>query len=157
MWDHLQIRRRSRAKHNRHVDRVRTASRLGFEALENRIVLSATAPSLSSLPDASASLYLDFDGHFEATWGTHTNVSTAVFDIDEYPTTFSDDELAFITETWARVAEDYAPFNINVTTVEPAVLASGGPSSAANGVALRVAIGVTTSDDGFGGTSGGYS
>ena len=44
------------------------------------------------------------------------------------------------------MAEDFAPFNINVTTVEPAVLAPGMPIAAANGIALRIAIGGSTMD-----------
>jgi hypothetical protein len=46
-------------------------------------------------------------------------------------------------------AEDFAPFNINVTTVEPSVLAAGVPTSAANGKALRLAIGGTGSAAGI--------
>lgn len=103
-------------------------------------------PALNSLPGAAASLYLDFDGHFEPVWSNFTNITTPVYSIDGDFTTFSDVELNEIESIWARVAEDYAPFNINVTTVEPAVLAPGMPISAANGVALRVAIGGSTMD-----------
>jgi hypothetical protein len=104
-------------------------------------------PALNSLPGAPASLYLDFDGYFESQWGSYRNVSTPAFDQDGDPTTFSDGELAAIREIWGDVAEDFAPFNLNVTTVPPA--------SFANGVALRVAVG----GDGAwaGGGSGGMS
>ena len=98
-------------------------------------------PALNSNPGASASLYLDFNGHFEPVWGAYTNITTPAYDIDGDVTTFNDVELANIQAAWEAVAEDYAPFNINVTTVEPSVLAPGMPISAANGVALRVAIG----------------
>lgn len=74
-------------------------------------------PALNSLPGAAASLYLDFDGHFEAQWGAESNVSTPVFDRDGDPTTFDDGELAAIREIWNYVAEDFAPFQLNVTTV----------------------------------------
>jgi PhoPQ-activated pathogenicity-related protein len=90
-------------------------------------------PQLNSLPGAAASIYLDFNGHFEAVWGGYNNVTTPVYSSDADFTTFSDDEIAAITEVWKRIAEDYAPFNINVTTVEP--------PSFANKVAVRVAIG----------------
>src|SRR5262245_31223369 len=33
-------------------------------------------PALNSLPGAAASLYLDFDGHFEAQWGGYSNITT---------------------------------------------------------------------------------
>jgi sugar lactone lactonase YvrE len=98
-------------------------------------------PVLNSNPGAPATIYLDFDGHFEAQWGSFTNITTPVYDIDNDLTTFSDAELNNIYLAWQKAAEDFAPFNINVTTVEPPELAAGVPESAANGVALRVAIG----------------
>lgn len=93
----------------------------------------SSVPALNSLPGAHASLYLDFNGDFESTWGTYSNVTAPAYDQDGDPTTFSDGELASIQAIWQQVSEDYSPFNINVTTVEP--------SSFANGVAERIAIG----------------
>jgi len=95
-------------------------------------------PAYSSLPGAADTLYLDFNGHFESTWGSYSNVTTPAYSTDSDYTTFSDAEQANIQSIWSQVAEDYAPFNINVTTVEPA--------SFANGVAMRVAIGGSSSD-----------
>jgi hypothetical protein len=107
------------------------------ECLEGRLLPAfhplASIPALNSLPGAKATLYLDFNGHFQAKWGAYRNISIAVFDQDGRKKTFSDNELAAITEIWRYVAEDYAPFNVNVTTVKP--------PSFANRVALRVAIG----------------
>ena len=51
-----------------------------------------------------------------------------------------------IQTVWATVAEDFAPFNIDVTTVEPSVLADNAPPTDANGVAMRVAIGGKSTD-----------
>jgi hypothetical protein len=93
----------------------------------------SSIPALDSLPGAADSLYLDFDGFYEASWGDYLNITTPVYDQDGDPTTFSDGELQSIQNIWAQVAEDYAPFKINVTTVLP--------PSFADGVALRVAIG----------------
>src|SRR5205085_6005574 len=90
-------------------------------------------PALNSLPGAKASIYLDFDGHSETSWGSFASASVPVYDIDGDATTFSAGELTNIQQIWQQVAEDYAPFNVNVTTVQPA--------SFANGVGLRVAIG----------------
>ena len=104
-------------------------------------------PALNSLPGASASLYLDFDGHYEPQWGSYGSVTTPAFDQDGSPGTFSDSELATIRQIWAYVAEDYAPLAINVTTVEP--------PSFANGDALRVVIGGDSSW--LGGAYGGVS
>lgn len=102
--------------------------------------VAATAnglPLLASNPGATATIYLDFDGHFEASYGSYSNITTPAFDTDGSPTTYGAAEAATIEGLWRIVAEDYAPFNINVTTIEPA--------SFANGVAQRVAIGGSSS------------
>lgn len=90
-------------------------------------------PVLNSLPGAAVSLYLDFDGHFESSWGSYSNITQPAFDQDGDATTFSDGELATIQNIWRYIAEDYSPFKVNVTTVQPA--------SFANGAALRISIG----------------
>ncbi|MHB8902624.1 MAG: zinc-dependent metalloprotease family protein, partial [Thermoguttaceae bacterium] len=108
--------------------------------LASGAILSAAAPvvpSLSSNSNAAGKLYLDFDGHFEASWGAYSNITTPVFSLDADTTTFSSTELATINTIWAQVAEDYAPFNIDVTTVMPA--------SFADKEGLRVAIGGSSS------------
>ncbi len=94
---------------------------------------SLPVPALSSNPGAEAKIYLDFDGHFESVWGAYRNITTPVFSLDSDLTTFSSTELAAINSIWARVAEDYAPFNVDITTVEPA--------SFENLEGLRVSIG----------------
>jgi fibronectin type 3 domain-containing protein len=82
-------------------------------------------PQLSSLPGAKCSIYLNFTGDFTAHWGGYSNINTPAYDIDGDPTTFTQTELNNITKIWQFVAEDYAPFNINVTTVQPANLGYG--------------------------------
>jgi hypothetical protein len=82
-------------------------------------------PAYSSLPGAKATLYLDFAGDFTANWGSYSNITTPVYDTDGDPTTFSASELTNIQQIWARVAERYAPFNINVTTVAPTIMVKG--------------------------------
>jgi hypothetical protein len=104
-----------------------------LESLEDRVVPSLLVPDYNSLPGAQAMLYLDFDGDFQSQWGSYTNITTPAFDTDGDPTTFTQSELSAIHDVWARVAEDYAPFNINVTTVDP--------GSYPDGVALKVVIG----------------
>jgi hypothetical protein len=128
-------------------------------ALEERLLLSGSdptggtkhplsaVPALTSLPGAPASLYLDFTGDYEATYGQHKNISTPAFDQDGDPTTFSDGELAAIQKIWSYVAEDYAPFNLNVTTVPPVNMAHGATE--------KVVIGGNGSWTG--GASGGYT
>jgi hypothetical protein len=118
---------------------------LQAERLEDRRLLSLSPldsiPVLNSNPTAAASIYLDFNGHYQAAWSSYSNITTPAYDIDGDATTFSDEELANIHTIWETVAEDYSPFNINVTTVEPSVLAPGVPIDNANKVAMRVAIG----------------
>jgi hypothetical protein len=103
-------------------------TRLGVESLESREVLSAV-PALHSLAGATAAVYLDFDGY------TAPGTTVEAFSLDADRATINADEDQMIREIWARVAEDYSPFKIDVTTVQPA----GG----ADGRYVRVAIGDT--------------
>lgn len=79
---------------------------------------------LHSNPGAANVVYLDFDGHVisNTAWNSSTAPSYTAkpYDIDGVPASFSDTEKANIFEVWRRVAEDYAPFNIDVTTEAPA-------------------------------------
>jgi hypothetical protein len=84
-----------------------------------------SVPPRHSDPNASVKLFLDFDGHFEASWGDRKNVNTPAFDLDYNLASFSSSEQAAIDEIWTRVAEDYAPFKIDVTTVDPGTYAHG--------------------------------
>lgn len=99
--------------------------------------MMAGIPALSSLPGAAQTLFLDFDGDFLATWNrtdsnqTYTNVNVGEFNLDNMAG-ISDMETAAIRKIWQSVADDYAPFNVNVTTLAPA--------SFANGVSLRVVM-----------------
>jgi len=79
---------------------------------------------LHSNPGAANVVYLDFDGHVVSgtAWNSSTSPSfkAVPYDLDGLPTSFSDAEKANIAEVWRRAAEDYAPFNIDVTTELPA-------------------------------------
>lgn len=108
----------------------------------------SSLPQLSSNPGATAKLYLDFNGNTEASWGSWSNVITPVYDQDGDRTTFSDAELASIQEIWARVSEDYAPFNIDVTTIDP--------GNNTDKVTARIAIGGNYSDW-YGSSAGGVA
>jgi hypothetical protein len=83
-------------------------------------------PKLNSNPGAPVTIYLDFDGHTETqdwpsarTDGNSGAIVTPVFDVDNDLSTFSDEELRMMEEVWYRVSEDYSPFNVNVTTIDP--------------------------------------
>ncbi|WP_234419727.1 DUF4347 domain-containing protein [Nodularia spumigena] len=78
---------------------------------------------LNSLAGANHTIYLDFNGH--TTSGTFwnesygTNIVTPAFDLDGNTASFSSTELQRIQYIWQRVAEDFIPFNVNVTTQAP--------------------------------------
>ncbi|MFM2006317.1 MAG: hypothetical protein RLZZ09_1972, partial [Pseudomonadota bacterium] len=77
---------------------------------------------LHSKPGAQRVIYLDFDGHTTtgSAWSSGTIVAPP-FDLDGIVSTaFSSTELNRIQGIWQRVAEDFAPFNVDVTTEEPA-------------------------------------
>lgn len=87
---------------------------------------------LNSLPGANRTIYLDFTGHslVGTVWQTNDTESTAddytnaqmlmpPYSVDGDTTRFSAVERRNIIDTWSAVAEDYAPFAVNVTTAEP--------------------------------------
>lgn len=69
---------------------------------------TAQVPLYSSYPSATATVYLDFDGH--RVNGTSWN---SMGPIDCGPSNLTTTQ---VTEIFNRVAEDYRPFNINITT-----------------------------------------
>jgi hypothetical protein len=75
---------------------------------------SFASPVLNSLPSAAATIYLDFDGYEvnSAYWNKGNPFICA-------PAPLSDE---LITEVFNRVAEDYRPFDINITTDESSFL-----------------------------------
>lgn len=108
----------------------------------------SSIPILNSFLGAAATLYLSFTGRYDATWGSYDNVSTPVYSQDGDPNSFSNSELTSIQSIWAYVSEDYAPFNINVSTATP-------PSNLVDGVSAVIAIG--GSGSWAGGTYGGVA
>jgi hypothetical protein len=89
-------------------------------------VATAEGPAfeLHSKPGSNRVIYLDFDGH--TITGTAWNaskgidpVSVSPYDTDGNPASFSTAEQDVVHEVWARVAEDYAPFDVDVTTQQP--------------------------------------
>jgi len=110
-------------------------------ALTGTMIAKSQVTNLNSYPSASAVILLDFDGHTVAgtTWnvnGTFICNSSGLSD-------------AAITEIFDRVAEDYRPFNINVTTNETKY------SSAPYNKRIRVVI--TTSYEWYGSGAGGVA
>jgi hypothetical protein len=80
---------------------------------------------LHSMPGANRTIYLDFTGHSLAgtAWqGSYTDAQMLMppYSADGDTANFSNTERQNIIDTWSAVAEDYAPFAVNVTTEEPA-------------------------------------
>ena len=90
-------------------------------------------------------IYLDIDGHVTEDFRHDIYLTPSVrvnqFDKDGNPNSLNQEEKDIIKQIWSHVAEDFAPFNVNVTTIEPAVLASPINDAAANQSALRITIG----------------
>ncbi|WMC10355.1 Ig-like domain-containing protein [Oceanimonas pelagia] len=76
---------------------------------------------LHSRPGAGKVVFLDFDGHVlsNTAWST-APLYARPYDTDGSPNSFSDAERSRIAEIWHRIAEDMAPFDIDVTTEAPA-------------------------------------
>jgi hypothetical protein len=76
---------------------------------------------LHSRPGAKRTIYLNFRGATltGTAWNSSGTINAAPYDIDGIPGTFSTTELQRIQGIWQRVAEDFAPFDVNVTTEPP--------------------------------------
>ena len=81
---------------------------------------------LHSVPGATKTIYLDFDGFLtrNTQWNIDfslPNILTPAFDLDGDLLTFSDSERYSIQSIWERVAEDFRPFKVDVTTEDPGI------------------------------------
>jgi Ca2+-binding RTX toxin-like protein len=78
---------------------------------------------LHSNPNAKHTIYLDFDGHVsENTYWNDTTLPKIIspaYDTDGDVAVFSATERKDILGIWQRVVEDFAPFEVNVTTEAP--------------------------------------
>jgi hypothetical protein len=93
---------------------------------------SAAAPfplaqtfNLHSLPGANLVIYIDFTGNttsgtpWNTSYNNNADIVSPAFDIDGNPLLFGSLEREYIQHVWQRVAEDFAPFNVDVTTEDP--------------------------------------
>ncbi len=82
-----------------------------------------------SRPGSANVLFLNFAGDTISgtSWNTsvgRSSIPAVAFSSDADLTTYSDSEQAVIKRVWERVAEDYAAFDIDVTTARPAAFNS---------------------------------
>lgn len=83
-------------------------------------------PALNSRPGAAYTVYVDFAGfNFTGQWATSgkTPGVTPAYDDDGNPAQFNAHEIANLQRIWSRISENYSAFDINITTVDPAVAA----------------------------------
>ena len=102
---------------------------------------------LHSRPSAPLKIYLDFNGH--TTTGTvwnsqYSSFTTPVWGRDGDASSFSATEAAAIQQAFASVAEDFAPFNVDVTTQDPGVEGLRRTSSTDTAYGIRVVVGRNT-------------
>jgi len=112
---------------------------------------------LHSKPGATKTIFLDFDGHIISgtAWNDTENggadIAAPAWNTDGNPASFGAGELTAIQQVWLRVAEDFAPYDVDVTTEYPgeAALTRGSGGDQAYGVrALVSAIGDYFGDPG---------
>ena len=135
-----------------------------LEWFEPRILFAVTPLPLDqtfelhSLPGANHRIYLDFNGHTtsDPSWNNGIAFTTPAFDINGNPSSFSNLELERIQFIWARVAEDFAPFNVDVTTEDPGINALRNTGGSDTQWGIRAVIGGSVTDwfDPFGGAVG---
>lgn len=105
-------------------------SRSKCGGLETRTLLAALYSlsdtfKLHSDPTATKTIYLDFNGQTVSgtLWNTQDNngqpFTLSAFNSEGDSGSFTNNELERIQRIWARVAEDFAPFHVDVTTEEP--------------------------------------
>ena len=93
------------------------------------ITTTATYPNsqtflLHSRPGAARKVYLDFTGHtttgtpWNGAWNNPT-FTTPPFSLDALPGDVNNAEHAAIQTVWRRMAEDFAGFDVDVTTEDP--------------------------------------
>ncbi|MAT13663.1 MAG: hypothetical protein CMJ46_00105, partial [Planctomyces sp.] len=118
---------------------------------------------LHSNPGSNHTIYLDFDGHTTSgtDWNTFAGMDTIVspaYDFDDNPQAFSEEELIEIIKIWARVAEDFAPFNVNVTTELPQDIEDLRKVNTVEGeIDQRWGVRVVIGDDGMNTGAGGIA
>ncbi len=109
---------------------------------------TTNAFALTSRASAPRKIVLDFDGH--VTTGTSWNNSTRQtitsdeWDLDGTPGIVTDAEQQRIREIWASLSEDFAGFDVDVTTIDPGV--EGLRKTASNDAAYGARVVISPSN-----------
>ncbi len=169
----------SRAGNKRRRKAAAVAPPSFYEALELRQVLAAIFPTwvngtftlgdpvsatpyqpedtffLSSNPTALHTIYLDFDGHHSVNNAWNHDIVFPMYDRDGDNTTFNTAELIEIQKIFQNVAEDFLPFDVNVTTTDPGLAAL--TRSSPNDTTWGIRVVHTQATSGFGNGIGGVA
>ena len=129
-----------------------TAPRVSEVPSYNGEIPVEEAFNLSSLPGATKTIYLDFDGHHSVNNSWNHDIEFPAYNTSGSPDTFSTSELLEIIAHWKYVVEDFAPFEVNVTTLEPPLSALTKNGSGDQTYGIRCVM--TQATDGFGGFGG---
>ena len=125
---------------------VSPASQVAADAAPREAV-PADVFALSSRPGSTRTIYLDFDGatYSGTRWKNGAQIVSPAYSIDGDPSTFTEVERAQVYLAWRTVAEDYAPFDVNVTTLRPDPSALTRTTSADQTYGMPVVISPTNS------------
>ncbi len=101
---------------------------------------------LHSNPSSPRKIFLDFNGNTTTgtVWNTQTGrptITTPIWTRDGDTSTFNTNEAAAIQAAFASVAEDYAPFNVDITTQDPGYEGLRRSSSTDTAYGVRVVVG----------------
>jgi subtilisin-like proprotein convertase family protein len=116
---------------------------------------------LHSRPDAHHVIYLDFDGHTTSNtlWNNTStggeDIVSLAYDTNSNPSSFTASELTDIQTIWQHVAEDFSPFNVDVTTQDPGVERLRNTGGADNQWGIRVVF--EDGDGAWAGSPGGIA
>ncbi len=113
---------------------------------------------LHSRPGASRKVYLDFTGHTTTgtpwnTYWSNASFTTPPFTLDGDTTTFNDAEHAAIQTVWRRMAEDFAGYDVDVTTEDPGLENLLRTSAGDLNYGMRVIFGPDQNATGSGGVA----
>ncbi len=91
---------------------------------------AAAVLTLHSNPGAPRSVFVDFGGGVisDTAWNTTAGIAAwnaRPYDLDNKPGSYNAIEIAAMAEIWQRISEDFAPFNVDVTTEAPASASAG--------------------------------
>lgn len=107
------------------LDRISASPNYSLNSPLTTVASLDSTFGLHSRPSATKTIYLDFDGFtaISTQWSASANpiIVSPAWDPASNGPAFNNNELTQIQGIWQRVATDFLPFDVNVTTQEPDV------------------------------------